>query len=118
MPPRLDGLRGKTFRMPIEVLDSHIDELGHVNNQIYLNWFMKGAIEHSRSVGLGLEKYREMGGVFVVRRNEVVYHRPAHQGDRLVLETWSTPVSRVQSRRHYELVREGDNRLIASGETD
>nr|HQU74885.1 thioesterase [Calditrichia bacterium] len=34
------------FEMPITVDNSHIDQLGHVNNTVYLKWVQEAATAH------------------------------------------------------------------------
>jgi acyl-CoA thioester hydrolase len=60
-----------------------MDAIGHVNNSVYQNYLEQAAIEHSEHLGLTLELYRELSGVFVMRRVEIDYLRPAVAGDRL-----------------------------------
>jgi len=35
------------FTVSIKVSNNEIDQLGHANNQVYLDWMMKAAYEHS-----------------------------------------------------------------------
>lgn len=94
------------FRQSRTVTSDHIDVIGHVGNLVYLHWLLDAAQAHSQAVGLGFERYRELGGVFVVRRHEVDYLGAAFEGDELVVRTWITQTTRVTSVRAYEIVRD------------
>lgn len=89
--------RGGTAEEPafaIEVLvgENDIDMLGHANNVAYLRWVQDVAVAHSEAVGLDFARYRELGGVFVVRRHEIDYLRSALRGEKLAVRTW-IPIS-------------------------
>lgn len=72
----------------VTVADADIDELQHANNVAYIRWLQDVAIAHSNAVGLDFAAYQRLGGVFVVRRQEVDYLRPVVRGARLELRTW------------------------------
>src|SRR5258708_5856746 len=83
----------------VTVRDSDIDELGHASNIVYVRWIQEVAIAHSISVGLGLEAYRKLGGVFFVRRQEIDYMRPVLRGDRLEVRTWIDSAMAAKCKR-------------------
>lgn len=55
---------------------------------IALHYLEQAAIEHSEQVGFGIDRYRELGGVFVLRRVAIEYLRPAMAGDTLEIINW------------------------------
>lgn len=65
-----------------------IDVLGHASNVAYIRWVQDVARAHSEHVGWGHDEYVALGAVFVVRRHEIDYLRPAVRGDDLELATW------------------------------
>jgi acyl-CoA thioester hydrolase len=69
------------------VEDDDIDFLGHANNIAYVRWVQDVAVAHSNAMGYDMEAYRKLGGVFVVRRQEIDYLRSVLRGDRLELRT-------------------------------
>ena len=103
------------FQLPRLVTPDHIDELGHVGNLVFLGWLLEAAQAHSTHVGLSWERYREIGGVFVVRRHEFDYLRPAFAGEQLVIRTWIESTTRVTSTRSYEIKR--DTTILVQGRT-
>jgi acyl-CoA thioester hydrolase len=76
------------FTLPIQVTSADIDELGHVSNQVYLRWVLDIAMAHSSHVGWNHAQYRELGGIFVVRRHELDYLAQVRLGDEVRAETW------------------------------
>lgn len=96
------------FELDLEVQEQHIDVLGHVGNRVFIDWLLEAAEAHSAAVGLSWARYRELEGVFVVRRHEIDYLRPAFAGEQLVVRTWITRTTRVSSVRSYEILRGAD----------
>jgi acyl-CoA thioester hydrolase len=113
----MEALPKNHFRLPIEVTKADIDELNHVNNLVYLKWMIQAAVGHSKALGLGFEEFKKFGGLFVVRRHEIDYLRPAFLGDRLMLYTWSEPMESSRALRIYHLVREKDQKKMMEGKT-
>jgi acyl-CoA thioester hydrolase len=101
------------FRHRVRVEAADVDELGHANNIHYLRWLQDAAIAHSSAVGLGFERYVALGGVFVVRRHEIDYLRSALRGDELEVRTHVATVMAAKSERKYDIVRLGDEAIIA-----
>jgi acyl-CoA thioester hydrolase len=89
----------------VNVGSDDIDELGHANKLAYLRWVQDAAVAHSTAVGWSLAQYRAAGGVFVVRRQEIDYLRPALLGDELEVSTHLTEVNGVTSYRSTEIRR-------------
>lgn len=73
--------------------------LGHVSNIAYVRWIQDVAIAHSDAVGLGVEFYRGLGALFVVRRHEIDYLRSTLPTQEAVLETWIEAWSAATSIR-------------------
>lgn len=105
------------FSLPIEVRREDLDMNNHVNNEVYLKWIMQIATAHSEYVGYSFQKYREIHGVFVVRRHEIDYLAPARFGQALILHTYSEPMSRCNAIRRYLLVRTPDQKKIMEATT-
>ncbi len=63
----------------------HIDELGHVNNAVWVQWIQQVAVAHWDSVADPLHRDAYY---WVVVRHEIDYLRPAHEGDRVTARTW------------------------------
>jgi acyl-CoA thioester hydrolase len=75
----------KTFEYPITVTEGDIDQLGHVNNIIYLKWVQEIAIAHWNAVATDAMKEQNL---WVVSRHEIDYLKSALLTSRLVAKTW------------------------------
>lgn len=92
--------------MPVRVRFHECDPLGHVNNAVYLNYLEQAAIDHATLVGWPQDVLeREVGGVFVARRHEIDYLRPAMEGDRLEVLTWAEQMGMATAMRRYVIRR-------------
>jgi acyl-CoA thioester hydrolase len=104
------------FKTQLRVRHYEMDALGHVNNAVYQNYLEQAAIEHSEHLGLSLDVYRELGGVFVMRRVEIDYLRPAVAGDTLELTTWLQEMRGTRALRHYEIRKENQEDLLVTAQ--
>jgi acyl-CoA thioester hydrolase len=105
------------YQHRIVVSEADVDELGHANNISYVRWLQDAAVAHSAAVGLGYARYLELGGVFVVRRHEIDYLRPALRGDQLEVRTFVASVMAAKSERRYDIVRKADEVVVARAVT-
>ena len=95
------------FTVSIIVSNNEIDQLGHTNNQVYLDWMMKAAYEHSESLGLSVNDYLSIGIAMVAKRHEINYLSATFIND-----------NRFRSMRKYQIIRMGDQKTILRAETD
>jgi len=102
----------RSFTVPSE----SIDENGHVNNVVYVQWMQDIAVEHYASIG-GVEA-QGPESTWVVREHKVEYFLPAFAGEEIEVRTWVENVRRVRSLRKYEFVRKSDQKTLVKGETD
>lgn len=93
------------FEYAIEVRDSDIDVLGHVNNVVYLQWMQNAAYAHSAALGWTLERYLSLGAGWVARLHQIEYLQPAFAGQRVIVKTWVADMKKVTSMRRYRMVR-------------
>lgn len=100
----------------ITIPPSAIDENGHVNNVVYVQWMQDIAIEHYDALG-GIEA-QGPHATWVVREHRVEYLLPAFAGEEIVIRTWVENIRRVRSLRKYEFVRKRDGNTLVKGETD
>ena len=73
------------FEMTLTAGPEHIDELGHVNNAVWVQWIQQVAVAHWEAVAGAAHKHAYY---WVVVRHEIDYLRAAHVGDRVVARTW------------------------------
>ena len=105
------------YRHAFTVGADALDENGHVNNVVYVQWMQDVATLHSDARGCTAAT-RSAGAAWVVRSHKVEYLRPAFAGDHLAALTWVVNFRRVASLRKYKFVRTSDNIVLARGETD
>ena len=105
-----------TYAKTIIIPESAIDENGHVNNVVYIQWMQDIAVEHYASIG-GVEA-QGADATWVVREHKVEYLLPAFAGEEIEIKTWIENIRRVRSLRKYEFVRKSDGKILVRGETD
>ena len=100
------------YQHKIEVSGEDIDELGHVNNVVYVRWVQEVAAahwEHSAPTALKA-KY-----AWVVLRHEIDYKNPAFLKDDITGYTW---VGEHHGARFDRFVRiQCDSRVLAEAKT-
>lgn len=102
------------YEIAIPVQASDIDQLGHVNNVVYLRWVQDAATAHWSAVATEQEK-RSL--LWVVTRHEIDYRRPALVGDVVIARTWVGEATHRVFERHTELLRKSDGKLLAKART-
>ncbi|GAB1471363.1 acyl-CoA thioesterase [Chloroflexota bacterium] len=93
-----------------------IDENGHVNNVVYVQWMQDIAVEHYASIG-GIEA-QGPDSTWVIRKHSVEYFLPGFKGEEVEVRTWVEDLRKVRSLRMYEFVRKSDGKILVKGETD
>lgn len=97
--------------------ESALDQNGHVNNVVFVQWMQDVAILHSESTG-GNQATNSIGATWFVRSHNIEYLTPAFAGDHLILQTWVVDFRRATSLRRYRFIRKKDQKLLAKGETE
>ena len=105
------------YRYEFNVPESAVDQNGHVNNVVYVQWMQDVAILHSKATG-GTRAMHTARGTWVVRSHTIEYLSPAFAGAEVVALTWVVNFRRVRSIRRYKFFRKSDNTLLARGETE
>ena len=103
------------FTWPVTVRPEDIDGQGHASNVCVVNWMNHAAWEHSKALGWDVDRYKAIGGWFVVRRHEIDYHRPSFASDELHCITWPCALGKAVAERRHRIVRVSDQALIAEG---
>ena len=111
-PSQIPGI----YRHELIVTEGAVDQNGHVNNVVYVQWMQDAAINHSESVG-GTRATRAASATWVIRSHHIEYLKPAFSGEELVVLTWVADIRRTSSLRRYDIMRRSDGELLARGET-
>jgi acyl-CoA thioester hydrolase len=106
--------RPERYEILRRVEPADIDELGHVNNVVYLRWVQDAAVAHW---GATADPEDQTALVWVVVRHEIDYKRPAMPGDELVVRTWVGVGEARAFERHTEILRASDMRELARART-
>lgn len=102
----------------ITVQADDIDELGHANNAVYVRWLERCAWQHSKSLGLGLNEYRELDRAMAIVHHQIDYLAAAYEGDELVMATWIVHWDKkLRMTRHFQLCRKGDETTLLRART-
>lgn len=88
------------FSITVTAATADIDELGHVNNTVYLRWVQEVATAHWQAVARGAETARY---IWVVTRHEIDYLRATLVGEALLLTTWVGTPRGARFDRHVEI---------------
>ena len=102
------------FELVIAVEPADIDQLGHVNNVIYLRWVQEAAVAHWTAAAPAADRAKLL---WVVVRHEIDYKQAAFLGDRIIARTWVGIASRIRFERFTELLRARDRSLLAKART-
>lgn len=102
------------YELPLVAESADIDELGHVNNIVYLRWVQEAAVAHWRALA---PAEAQAAVAWVVLRHEIDYSRAAMLGDELVARTWVGTAEGMSFERHTEIVRRRDARVLARART-
>lgn len=102
------------FSQNIIIKPEDIDQLGHVNNIVYLKWVQDVAIAHWSTLAHKdiQEKY-----FWVVVRHEIDYLSSAYLNSQLQAVTWIGGYSGAKSDRFVTIVDIATNKTIASVKT-
>jgi acyl-CoA thioester hydrolase len=105
------------YRRTFVVDHDAIDQNGHVNNVVYVQWMQDVAVAHSNATGC-TAMTQELGAIWVARSHKIEYLSPAFAGDEIEAQTWVADFRRIRSLRRYRFVRVADQQTLAQGETD
>lgn len=114
------------FLTHLRVRFHDLDALGHVNNAAYVTYLEQAAIDHAALAGFDMARMRALGGLFIARRHELDFLKPAYERDLLQIETWIDEARGARAIRRYEarrLAADGHepippDRLVAADETE
>jgi acyl-CoA thioester hydrolase len=92
----------QVWTMPITAQADDIDELGHVNNAVWVAWIQSVATAHWMAVA---PADMIVSVVWVVTRHEIDYRRPLLFGQTVLARTWVGDAPRgARFLRHMEFV--------------
>lgn len=106
-----------THETSIRVRYADTDQMHIVYNGKYLEYFEVGRTELLRSLGLTYREFEEAGTRLPLVEAHLRFHQPALYDDVILVRAEVREVPRSTMRIDYELRREADSVLIATGYT-
>jgi acyl-CoA thioester hydrolase len=92
------------FEHRITAKPEHIDELGHVNNAVWVQWIQEVALAHWYSIA---DPAHQDDYIWVVVRHEIDYLRAVEEGETVAGRTWVGEAPKgARFDRHMEFVGE------------
>lgn len=102
------------FSLAIKVQEKDIDELGHVNNVVYLRWVQYVATAHWNAAAP--DSLKEIY-TWVVIRHEIDYYAPAFLGNDLIAYTWVGEHHGAKFDRFVKLCLASNQKILAEAKT-
>jgi acyl-CoA thioester hydrolase len=100
------------FRRTRQVVARDVDLLGHVNNVVWVRFVVELAEAHAAALGLDFHTMRRDGGIWIVRRHDVLYHANVPLGATIHEATWVSSMRAALSRRHARFEGEAGQTLV------
>ena len=105
--------------LEFQVFRENIDILGHVNNKVYLDWCEIVSWDHSKSLGISPEIYKDLRCACVVIKNKIEYLGSLFEDDSIIISTWITKTdSRLKLSRLFQVIRLEDNKTVFRSNVD
>jgi acyl-CoA thioester hydrolase len=101
----------------LRVLYADTDQMGVVNNVVYLRWFEVGRAEWLRQHGRPYKELEALGHMLPVVEAHLRYREPARYDDIVEVHGAPSEVKAASLRFSYELRRERDGALLCEGWT-
>ena len=103
----------RTFALPFTAGAADIDELGHVNNAVWVGWAQELAVRHWAAVA---SPEHQKTYVWVVTRHEIDYRGNLREGGRVTGETWVGASKGARFDRSFRFTA-ADGRVLVEGVT-
>lgn len=104
-----------SFTRTFRALPEHIDELGHVNNTVWVQWIQDMATAHWDAVARAEDR---AAFFWVVVRHEIDYRGNVAEGEEVRAETWiEGGASGAKSLRRVEFTDAAGKRLVSAATT-
>jgi acyl-CoA thioester hydrolase len=99
---------------PVKVLAEDIDQLGHVNNVVYLRYVQEVAGAHWSAIAT---EYQLTSCIWVVGRHEIDYRHSILPGQEVIGLTWVHPPNGMRFDRSVWLVNPDKSKVFAQAKT-
>ena len=110
-----NGIPDTAFTRGFTAAAEHIDELGHVNNAVWVQWIQEVSTSHWAARASAEEQEAH---VWVVVRHEIDYRGNVSEGAEVHAETWiEGPAQGAKSVRRVEFTDSAGKRLVSAATT-
>jgi acyl-CoA thioester hydrolase len=100
------------FTLPFTATPADIDELGHVNNAVWVAWVQRLSVSHWEAVA---PAEHQAAHVWVVTRHEIDYRGNVREGETVTGETWVEDQPKgARFDRHFRFT-DADGRVRVEG---
>jgi acyl-CoA thioester hydrolase len=93
------------------------DQMGVVHHSNYYTWFEVARTEFMRNTGLDYRRMEENGVMLPLLETHCTYLCGAKYDDLIRIRTWMSKFAGVRLTMEYEVIRDKDGVLLASGST-
>lgn len=104
-------------RTNVIVRYAETDKMGIVHHSNYPVWFEAGRTEFIKKAGIKYSQIEETGLFLPLIKLECSYKKPAFYEDELVIKTKIGEYTMTRISFFYEVLRSGENEMLASGKT-
>ncbi|MFH2131679.1 MAG: acyl-CoA thioesterase [bacterium] len=109
----------ESFAIDVEVTPEDIDELGHMNNAVYVNWLDLAHLYHTFYLGITPEIMKETQCAMVVRDSNFKYLSALRQKDVARVGTCIVACDKkLRIQRHFQMVRLDDGMTMLRGQIE
>lgn len=111
-------MTSRSFSTTWRVRSYELDSNAHVNNAVYVAYAEEVAALHAEALGFGRDWTIQRGGMWVARRHEITYLRPANYGDELRLTTEVQEMRGARAIRHTTISLTADSTALVDMRTE
>jgi acyl-CoA thioester hydrolase len=101
----------------IKVRYVETDQMGIVHHSNYYSWFEVGRTEFFEQTGMSYGDIERQGILFPLIESGCIYKEGAKYQDELTIRTWIQELGNVRVTFCYEVIRDRDHKLLATGKT-
>jgi acyl-CoA thioester hydrolase len=111
----IDGIVVSESRLRVRYAET--DQMGVVYHSNYFIWFEVGRVELMRQLGVSYRDMEQEGCLIAVVDAHCRYKSPARYDDELIVRTHLKKIRESLVHFSYELLRSGEDALLAEGDT-
>ncbi|MGE5494575.1 MAG: acyl-CoA thioesterase [Burkholderiales bacterium] len=105
----------KTVECKIRVRYSEAGRQGYAHHANYFNWFDEALEELVKQCGMSYKEIEDLGYFLAPVSDRCKYFHPASYNDELTVRLTVADVSSIKVKFSYEILREKDAKIIATG---